>query len=108
MLLAMRELIRITKALADPNRVRILMAPLKQELCVCQIIKLFLLCAVHRFQASLHFEPRWSGGAAQNRTLGFLPAAWVIFADSRSSVRRLIGFTNRLPAHPKLKPIGRN
>ncbi len=39
----MRELIRITKALADPNRVRILVALLKQELCVCQIIKLFQL-----------------------------------------------------------------
>jgi ArsR family transcriptional regulator len=39
----MRELIRITKALADPNRVRILLALRKQELCVCQIIELFQL-----------------------------------------------------------------
>lgn len=31
----------ITKALSDPNRVRILLALRKQELCVCQITELF-------------------------------------------------------------------
>ena len=39
----MREMIQITKALADPNRVRILLALRKQELCVCQIIELLQL-----------------------------------------------------------------
>ena len=39
----MREFINITKALADPNRVRILLALRKQELCVCQIIELLQL-----------------------------------------------------------------
>jgi ArsR family transcriptional regulator, arsenate/arsenite/antimonite-responsive transcriptional repressor len=39
----MRELIRITKALADPNRVRVVLALKRQELCVCQISELFQL-----------------------------------------------------------------
>jgi ArsR family transcriptional regulator len=39
----MREMIQITKALADPNRVRILLALRKRELCVCQIVELLQL-----------------------------------------------------------------
>jgi DNA-binding transcriptional ArsR family regulator len=39
----MRELIKITKAVSDPNRVRILLALHKRELCVCQIIELLQL-----------------------------------------------------------------
>jgi DNA-binding transcriptional ArsR family regulator len=37
----MRELMAITKALSDPNRVRILLALRSGELCVCQITELF-------------------------------------------------------------------
>jgi ArsR family transcriptional regulator, arsenate/arsenite/antimonite-responsive transcriptional repressor len=37
----MRELMAITKALSDPNRVRILLALRRRELCVCQITELF-------------------------------------------------------------------
>ncbi len=37
----MRELMAITKALADPNRVRMLLALRGSELCVCQITELF-------------------------------------------------------------------
>lgn len=36
----MREFIRITRALADPGRVRILLALRRGELCVCQIVEL--------------------------------------------------------------------
>jgi ArsR family transcriptional regulator, arsenate/arsenite/antimonite-responsive transcriptional repressor len=36
----MRKFTNITKALADPNRVRILLALRRRELCVCQIIAL--------------------------------------------------------------------
>ena len=38
-----RELIKITKALADPNRVRILLALRGRELCVCQVVELLEL-----------------------------------------------------------------
>ncbi len=37
----MREFMTITKALADPNRVRVLLALRRGELCVCQITELF-------------------------------------------------------------------
>jgi ArsR family transcriptional regulator, arsenate/arsenite/antimonite-responsive transcriptional repressor len=37
----MREFMAITGALADPNRVRILLALRQGELCVCQITELF-------------------------------------------------------------------
>ena len=36
----MRELMAITKALADEQRVRMLLALRRQELCVCQIVEL--------------------------------------------------------------------
>ena len=39
----MREFIKITKALADPNRVRVLLALQRRELCVCQIVELLQL-----------------------------------------------------------------
>lgn len=37
----MREFMTITKALSDPNRVRILLSLRRGELCVCQITELF-------------------------------------------------------------------
>lgn len=39
----MRDFLQITKALADPNRIRILLALRRGELCVCQIIALLSL-----------------------------------------------------------------
>ena len=41
----MRTLMAVLKALADENRVRILMALDGKELCVCQIVELLGLCA---------------------------------------------------------------
>ena len=37
----MREFMAITRALSDPNRVRMLLALRRGELCVCQITELF-------------------------------------------------------------------
>ncbi len=37
----MREFMAITKALADPNRVRVVLVLNRRELCVCQISELF-------------------------------------------------------------------
>ena len=41
----MREFIHITKALADPSRVRMVLALKGGELCVCQIVELFQLAS---------------------------------------------------------------
>jgi ArsR family transcriptional regulator, arsenate/arsenite/antimonite-responsive transcriptional repressor len=41
----MRDALAITKALADENRVRMLLALQAGELCVCQVIELFGLAA---------------------------------------------------------------
>jgi ArsR family transcriptional regulator len=37
----MREFMAVTRALADPNRVRMVLALRRRELCVCQITELF-------------------------------------------------------------------
>ena len=37
----MKQFMAVTKALSDPNRVRILLALRRHELCVCQITELF-------------------------------------------------------------------
>ena len=52
----MREFITLTKALADPSRVRVLLALRKQELCVCQIVELLQLApsTISRHLSSLH------------------------------------------------------
>jgi ArsR family transcriptional regulator len=41
--MSMRELLDITKAMADGNRLRVLMALADGELCVCQIVELLQL-----------------------------------------------------------------
>ncbi|HMA77198.1 MAG TPA: metalloregulator ArsR/SmtB family transcription factor [Candidatus Krumholzibacteriaceae bacterium] len=41
----MRDFLEITKALSDINRVRVLMALMNQELCVCQITELLKLAS---------------------------------------------------------------
>ena len=43
--MVMRELVEITKALGDENRLRILHALIGRELCVCQIVALLDLAA---------------------------------------------------------------
>jgi len=52
----MREFMSITKALADSNRVRILLALRRRELCVCQITELFglALSTVSKHLSILH------------------------------------------------------
>ena len=52
----MREFMSITRALADLNRVRILLALRRGELCVCQITELFGLAfsTVSRHLSILH------------------------------------------------------
>jgi ArsR family transcriptional regulator, arsenate/arsenite/antimonite-responsive transcriptional repressor len=60
----MREFMSITKALADPNRVRILLALRRGELCVCQITELFGLAPS---TVSKHLSVLHHAGLIQSR-----------------------------------------
>ena len=68
----MRNLLAITKALSDENRVRALMALAGGELCVCQIIELLALApsTVSKHMAVLH-----QAGLVQTRKDG----RWVYY-----------------------------
>jgi ArsR family transcriptional regulator len=54
----------ITKALSDPNRVRILLALRRRELCVCQITELFGLATS---TVSKHLSVLTQAGLIQSR-----------------------------------------
>ena len=103
----MREFMAITKALSDPNRVRILLALRRGELCVCQITELFGFApsTVSKHLSILHHAGLIL--VAQNRTLGLLPAAGQVRARWPCA-KRWIGFTNRSPKRTKPRPTRRN
>ena len=63
----MREFMNITKALADENRVRMLLALRGGELCVCQITELFGLAPS---TISKHLSILYQAGLAESRKDG--------------------------------------
>ena len=63
----MRELMTVTKALSDQNRVRMLMALHRQELCVCQVIELFGLAPS---TVSKHLSILYQAGLVDSRKEG--------------------------------------
>jgi DNA-binding transcriptional ArsR family regulator len=69
----MREFMSITKALADPTRVRVLLALRDQELCACQITELFGLA---QSTMSKHFYLLRQAGLVDSRKDG----RWVYYA----------------------------
>ena len=60
----MREIMRITKALADPHRVRVLLALQGRDLCVCQIGNLFGLAPS---TISKHLSTLYHAGLIESR-----------------------------------------
>jgi ArsR family transcriptional regulator len=60
----MRDFLAITKALSDPNRVRMLLALRRGELCVCQITELFGLATS---TVSKHLSVLNQAGLIQSR-----------------------------------------
>ena len=68
----MRKFMNITKALADENRVRALLALRKGELCVCQITELFGLAAS---TVSKHLSILYQAGLVESRKDG----RWVYY-----------------------------
>ncbi len=63
----MREFMNITKALADENRVRTLLALRRGELCVCQITELFGLAPS---TVSKHLSILFQAGLVESRKEG--------------------------------------
>jgi len=63
----MREFMNITKALADENRVRTLLALRKGELCVCQITE---LCELAPSTVSKHLSILFQAGLVESRKDG--------------------------------------
>src|SRR6266851_547520 len=63
----MREFLYITKALADENRLRVLLALQQQELCVCQITELLGLAMS---TISKHLSILYQAGLVDSRKDG--------------------------------------
>ena len=64
---ALRDLMRVTKALADPTRVRALLALRQGELCVCQLTALFDLAPS---TMSRHLSILHQAGLVESRKQG--------------------------------------
>ena len=98
----MREFMAITKALSDPNRVRILLALRRGELCVCQITELFGFAPS---TVSKHLSILHHAGLILSRKT----ERWVYYRLPTSprpspSAKRLIGFTNPWPGRTRRLP----
>jgi len=76
----MRGLMNITKALADENRVRTLLALREGELCVCQITELFGLAPS---TMSKHLSVLHQAGLVESRKDG----RWIYYSLPRNGVK---------------------
>jgi ArsR family transcriptional regulator, arsenate/arsenite/antimonite-responsive transcriptional repressor len=75
----MKEFVAITKALADENRIRALMALRKGELCACQIIELLKLAPS---TVSKHMAILKQAGLVESRKKG----TWIHYRWSKENV----------------------
>ncbi len=82
-------MLRITKALADENRIRVLMALRGGELCACQITELFELAPS---TMSKHLSVLYQAGLVESRKEG----RWIYFRladrEAPAGVRRALGW----------------
>lgn len=90
--MTMREFMAITKALADENRVRVLLALQGGELCVCQITELFGLAAS---TISKHLSILYQAGLVDSRKDG----RWIYYSlpakEASAPVREAIRWVAR-------------
>lgn len=96
----MREFMNITKALADENRVRTLLALRKGELCVCQITELFGLAPS---TMSKHLSILFQAGLVESRKNG----RWIYYKlpgeDAPVEVREAIDWVDKaLDGNPRV------
>ena len=106
----MREFMRITKALADENRVRVVLALKAGELCVCQISEMFGLAAS---TISKHLSILYDAGLIESRK----EERWVYYRlpgkEATPAVREAIDWVQKslggtlqaVEDHKKLKQI---
>ncbi len=73
------EFTAVTKALGDPNRVRALLALLRRELCVCQVVELLGLAPS---TVSKHMAILKQAGLVESRKEG----RWVYYRAAASEV----------------------
>ncbi len=92
---SMRDLMTVIKALADENRVRILLALHDQELCVCQIVELLGLAqsTVSKHVAILH-QARLLDGRKEGRWMFYR----AVGEDASVEARQLAAVIFRLLA----------
>lgn len=96
----MREFMNITRALADENRVRALLALRKGELCVCQITELFGLAPS---TVSKHLSILYQAGLVEMRKEG----RWIYYRlpgkDAPVPVREAIAWVmHSLDGNPRM------
>lgn len=100
----MRELMAVTKALADENRVRVLMFMGDRELCVCQIIEMLQLAPS---TVSKHLNILHQAGLLDSRKDG----RWVHYRQARDgsvAVREALRFVrNCLAKDPQAAKDGK-
>jgi DNA-binding transcriptional ArsR family regulator len=90
--MTMRELLDITKAMADGNRLRVLMALAGGELCVCQIVELLQLAPS---TVSKHMSILRQAGLVEGRKDG----RWMYYRlpgrDGSKTVREAVAWVRR-------------
>jgi ArsR family transcriptional regulator len=89
----MRDLITVIKALADENRVRILLAVQGRELCVCQIVELLGLA---QSTVSKHVSILRQAKLVDSRKEGRWMFYRVAGEDSPVEAREIAGMVSRL------------
>jgi len=97
----MRDLIKITKALADENRIRVLLALRVGELCACQITELFGLAPS---TMSKHLSLLYQAGLVDSRKEG----RWIYFrlpdGKTPATAKRAIEWiTKAAEAEPRIQ-----
>lgn len=97
----MRDLIKITKALADENRIRVLLALRGGELCACQITELFGLAPS---TMSKHLSVLYQAGLVDSRKEG----RWIYFrlpdGKTPATVKRAIEWiTGAAEGEPRIQ-----
>jgi ArsR family transcriptional regulator, arsenate/arsenite/antimonite-responsive transcriptional repressor len=101
----MREFMAITRALSDPNRVRILLALRKGELCVCQITELFNFApsTVSKHLSILHHAGLILSRKSERWVYYRLPdkSAPVVVREALDWVHKSIGKTDEAAADAK-------